>query len=143
MRSWSVKSAIPADVAAQFDALAPQKREQALALREEILATAREHPQIGELSECLKWGEPAYLPARSGIGSTIRIAPLKGSDEVALFFICTSGLMEEFRSLYPDAFNYHGDRALTLRNPIQHCRPALRHVIALALTSKLRRKSAV
>ena len=32
------------------------------------------YPQIGDLQETLKWGQLSYLPVKSGIGSTIRIA---------------------------------------------------------------------
>lgn len=61
---------------------------------------------------------------------------------MALFFICTSGLVEEFRDIYPNTFDYHGNRAITLRDGIEDVREELRHIIALALTMKLRRKRA-
>ncbi|MGI9356768.1 MAG: DUF1801 domain-containing protein, partial [Rhizobiaceae bacterium] len=61
---------------------------------------------------------------------------------IALFFICTSGLVEEFRGIYPDTFAYHGNRAITLRGGINDVHEELHHIIALALTMKLRRKRA-
>ena len=131
---------MPGEVKAVFDSFTADQREQALALRGEVLATVGAHPEIGALSECLKWREPSYLPAKANVGSTIRIAPMKETGDVALFFICTSGLVEEFREVYPDTFNYHGNRAVTLRGSMEDVREELRHIIALALTMKLRRK---
>ena len=131
---------IPPEVKSAYEQLDDGQRTKALALRDEILAAAAAHPEIGELEETLKWGEPSYLPAKANIGSTVRIAPRKETGEIALFFICTSSLMDEFREIYPDSFNYHGNRAITLRDGIDDVRDELRHIIALALTSKLRKR---
>ncbi len=132
---------MPPNVSAALDGLTAGQRKNALALRSEILASAARHPEIGPLEETLKWGEPSYLPSQSNIGSTIRISPRKNTGEIALFFICTSGLMDEFRQLYPDAFHYHGNRAITLKGAIADSREELHHIIALALTSKLRKRA--
>jgi len=135
-------SNIPPDVKAVFDSLDKHQCRNALALRAEILATVQANTEIGALSECLKWGQPSWLPAKTNVGSTIRISPRKETGEMALFFICTSGLVEEFRDIYPNTFDYHGNRAITLRDGIEDVREELRHIIALALTMKLRRKRA-
>lgn len=128
------------EVAAAYDSFAAGPRKAAEALRREVIETAKAHPEIGELEETLKWGVPSYLPKRANVGSTIRIAPVKGMDEVGMFFVCTSGLLDEFRELYPETFTYHGSRTLTLRGELPGCRDELRHVVALALTSKIRKR---
>ncbi len=61
------------DVAAVFNAYPPKFRRGLLALRDLILETAEATEGVGEIQETLKWGEPAYLPVKRGIGTTIRI----------------------------------------------------------------------
>ncbi len=62
-----------ADVERAFGSYLPKIRRQLLALRELIFRTAALIEGVGEIEESLKWGEPAYLTAKSKIGSTIRI----------------------------------------------------------------------
>ncbi len=131
---------MPPDVTSAFDRLTTDQRKKALAFRKEVLACAAKHQEIGPLQETLKWGEPSYLPAKNNIGSTIRISPRRETGEIALFFICTSGLLDEFRDIYPTTFDYHGNRAVTLKGAIAEARAELHHIIALALTSKLRKR---
>ena len=60
-------------VAATFAAFAPPQRQTLLSLRDIILDTAATNPMIGPLDESLKWGEPAYRPARNRVGTTVRL----------------------------------------------------------------------
>ena len=118
-------------VAQAFRGFPSAARGRLLALREMIFDEAG---SVGAeaLEESLKWGEPAYRPKG---GSTIRLGWKKRApDEVAMYFICTTGLVERFRDLYPHAFRYGGNRALLfpLQGRLQE--KALRHCIALALT---------
>jgi len=116
---------------AQPDAL----RTPLLHLRQTILDTAARTAAVGELTETLKWGEPAYLPAKPRIGSTIRINALKGSHtRYALYVHCQTSLVDTFRNHYPVEFVFDGDRAILfqLGDPIPFA--ALEHCIALALT---------
>src|ERR1700748_3194706 len=86
------------------------------------------------LRETEKGGDASFLTP-SGAGSTIRLGwKAKAPDEVAMYFICTTGLVDRFRELYPRSFRYGGNRALLfpLEGRIQE--KALRHCIALALT---------
>ena len=78
-------------------------------LRELIIETAA-GLDIEELEETLKWGEPSYLTKR---GSTIRIDwKERSADEFAMYFKCTSQLVETFRTVYPDTFTYDKNRAI-------------------------------
>jgi len=119
-----------ARVAEAYRAFPPAARARLMALRAMILDEAR---NVGEApEESLKWGEPAYRPKG---GSTIRLGWKKSApDEVAMYFICTTGLVGRFRDLYPRSFRYGGNRALlfALEGRIQE--KALRHCIAMALT---------
>ena len=112
-----------------------------MALRELVFETAAATAGVGRLTETLKWGQPSYLTDESGSGTTVRIDRLKASDGYAVYFHCQSGLLGQFRELYPDTFTYEGKRAIrfgsTDRLPV---RP-LKHCIALALTHHLRKKA--
>jgi len=79
-------------------------------LRELILETAGENPDITEIEETLKWGEPSYLVKK---GSTIRIDwKPKAPEQYAIYFKCTSKLVTTFKEVYGDDFKYEKTRAI-------------------------------
>ena len=128
------------NVKAVFDSYPAKMRAALLTLRETILSTAAETDGVGKLTETLKWGEPAYLPVKPGIGTTIRINALKGSTErYAMFVNCQTTLVANFRELYGDVFEFEGTRALILNAGKKLPDKALRHCIALALTYHARK----
>ena len=128
-------------VAAAFRAYPPRMRARLMALRALIYDVAARTEGVGVLEETLKWGEPAYLtPSKSG--STIRLGwKASAPDEAALYFICTTGLVDRFRELYPRTFRFGGNRALLFDATSRLPDKALRHCIALALTYRLRAKT--
>lgn len=131
-------AAAPSDpkVAAVFDAYGPGQRAALLDLRGLILAAAAEAGV--EVVETLKWGEPAYLPAKARVGTTVRIDALKGSaDGYAMYVHCQTTLMDSYRHLYPDDFTFEGQRALVFRAGAAVPEAALKHCIAMALTYHL------
>lgn len=131
-------------VRAVFDAQAPALRAALLDLRGHVLAAAARSGRVGELVETLKWGEPAYLPKRARVGTTVRINALKGSaDRYGAYFHCQTTLLESFRHLYPDAFSYEGNRAILLRVGEAYPVEALRHCLTLALTYHLKDQAAI
>jgi hypothetical protein len=102
-----------AAVAAVFHTYPPTARKKLLALRELILKTAAAMKEVGDISETLKWGEPAYVTESTGSGSTIRIAWNKKSpDQYAMYFNCNTTLVESFRTWFPDVFRFAGNRAI-------------------------------
>jgi hypothetical protein len=116
---------------AAFDAYEGVLRERLLTLRRLILEVAQAE-QVGPLEETLKWGEPSFVTARN-IGSTIRI-DATGPDSYALYVNCRTSLMDTFRSLYPDAMTYVGDREIRFGVDDPLPEEMLRRCIALALT---------
>src|SRR5690348_13499501 len=66
------------DVDAVFAAYPPALRKKLKSLRRLILETAKKTAGVGPLEETLKWGQPSYLPVRSGSGTTVRIDQVKG-----------------------------------------------------------------
>jgi Domain of unknown function (DU1801) len=128
------------DVASVFKAYPPGIRAKLMALRELVFDTAARTAGVGPLTETLKWGQPSYLTDGTGSGTTVRIDRLKGGDGYAVYFHCQSGLVGQFRELYPDTFRYEGKRAIVFASGDRVPARALRHCIALALTHHSRKK---
>ncbi len=128
-----------AAVAATFKAYPAGIRARLMALRELVFDTAARTPGVGRLTEALKWNQPSYLTEETGSGTTVRIDRLKAGDGYAAYFHCQSGLVEQFRELYPDTFRYEGKRAIVFKSADRLPVRALRHCIALALTHHARK----
>lgn len=130
-------------VAAHFESYPPAARKKLLALRELVFATAEQLEAVGELQETLKWGEPAYVTAETKSGSTVRIDwKSKAPDRYAVYFHCQTGLVESFRSMFPDDFTFEGNRALVLKLSQQVPTDALVLCIEAALTYHSRKRTA-
>lgn len=127
-------------VASRFKSYPPALRARLMALRELVFDTAAATAGVGRLTETLKWAQPSYLTGQTGSGTTVRIDRLKTDDGYAIYFHCQSGLVGQFRDLYPDTFTYEGQRAMHFaigdRLPVRE----LRHCIALTLTHHLRKQ---
>jgi hypothetical protein len=120
-------------VRAVFDAYPPALREALDYLRLLILEAARAADV--ELVETLKWGQPAYLPAKPRVGTTVRIDAVKGTpDRYALYVNCKTTLLDSYRLLHPDTFAFEGQRALIFSTAEPPPEEALRHCVMLALT---------
>lgn len=118
------------NVKSKFDSYPGEIRSLMYELRRLIYEVASEEG-VGDLEECLKWGEPSYLSKR---GSTIRIDWKKRSpDEYAIYFNCKTKLVETFRELYPEVFRYSDNRAIILRIGEKIPVSELKHCISLAL----------
>ena len=88
-------------------------RNKLLMLRELIIETAEEIDEITSLEETLKWGEPSYLVKN---GSTIRIDwKSKSPNQYAMYFKCTSRLVETFKMIFKNTFNFEGNRAIVFK----------------------------
>ncbi len=124
-------------VAAVFESFPTPKREGLLALRDLIFETAAETPGVGALEETLKWGQPAYLTPKTKSGSTIRLGlPKQGG--FALYAHCQTTIIPDFRSLFPDEFQYEGNRAVHFKEGTSLPLDPLRLLIRSALTYHLK-----
>ncbi len=128
-------------VAALFRAYPAGVRARLIALRELVFDVAARTEGVGRLTETLKWGQPSYLTAETGSGTTVRIDRLKDRDGYAVYFHCQSGLVDSFRTIYPDTFSYEGKRAIVFDARERVPARALGHCIGLALSHHLRKKS--
>jgi Domain of unknown function (DU1801) len=123
-----------AEVARVFAAYPSKLRKRLLALRRMIFDVARRE-EVGKLQETLKWGEPAYVTAESGSGSTVRINRHKKQDgQYAIYFHCQTTLVDSFRTLFADVFNFEGNRCIVFHENDRVPVAALKHCIAMALT---------
>ena len=90
---------------------------------------------MGPLQETLKWGEPAYVTAESRSGSTVRIDWKKSKpSQYAMYFHCGTNLVETFRTRFPTALEFDGNRAIVLQESDPVPANALAFCIAAALT---------
>ncbi|WP_322631691.1 DUF1801 domain-containing protein [Pasteurella atlantica] len=79
-------------------------------LRELVIETAEEVPEITDLEETLKWGEPSFL---TKTGSTLRMDwKKKTPNQYQMYFKCTSRLVETFKLVFGKLFEYENNRAI-------------------------------
>jgi hypothetical protein len=103
-----------------------------LVLRELIIETTKEIDEITMLEETLKWGEPSYLTTN---GSTIRIDwKPKTPNQYAMYFKCTSRLVETFKMIFKDTFTFDGNRAIIFQLDDNIPKKELKSCIKAALT---------
>ncbi|MDF1749079.1 MAG: DUF1801 domain-containing protein [Alphaproteobacteria bacterium] len=131
-------------VQAVFDRYEAGARDKLLYLRDLIFDQAASIQSVGPLTESLKWGQPAYRPSADGIGTTVRLDAVRGSGRaVALYVPCSTPLISDFITYYPNLFNFQGKRALVFAPDEAIPEAELRHCIAMALTYHNRRRNTV
>lgn len=119
------------DVARAFQSFPHDVRQKLLSLRELIFDVALHDPEIGKLEETLKWGEPSYL---ADGGSTVRLGWKKSRpDYYAMYFNCNSKLVDTFKEVYPDLFDFEGNRAIVFHKTDAVPLEALKHCVAMSL----------
>ena len=107
-------------------------REKMLALRTLVIEAATEIDEVAKIEETLKWGEPSYI---TKIGSTIRMDwKTKSPNKYAMYFQCTSRLVETFKSIFKTSFHFEGKRAIVFHINEEIPTEELKHCIKAALT---------
>ena len=107
-------------------------RNKMLILRELIIETAKEINGLNLLEETLKWGEPSYLAKN---GSTLRMDwKSKTPNQYAMYFKCTSRLVETFKMIFKNNFNFEGNRAIVFQMEDDIPKNELKDCIKTALT---------
>ena len=118
-------------VSKKFQTYPKDMRQKLLRLRQLILEVATKTESIVDLEETLKWGEPSYL---TDGGSTIRINWKKSNPEkYAIYFNCNTKLVDTFKEIYSDKFNFEGNRAIVFHKKDKVPIKELKHCIALSL----------
>ena len=132
---------IPVDVADVFASYPPAVRRELKALRRLILETAAADDRVGVLEETLKWGEPAYLTAKSKTGSTIRLGWKKSKPhQYAMYFNCQTTLVDGFRAQLGDELSFEGNRAIVFAVDDPVPADAVAMCVAAALTYHVDKK---
>lgn len=79
-------------------------------LRKLVHESAEEIDSKFVLNETLKWNEPSFL---SKDGSTLRMDwKPKNPKQYAMYFQCSTRLVETFRIVYKNIFKFEGNRAI-------------------------------
>jgi hypothetical protein len=139
-----MRPAPPPDVAKTFAESPPGIRKKLMTLRALIFDVAAHTTGVGELQESLKWGEPAYVTAASKSGSTIRIAWKKARPtQYAMYFNCQTTLVDSFKTMFPTAFKFEGNRALLFDESVEAPVAALRICIEMALTYHAKKRERI
>ncbi|MEN7550032.1 DUF1801 domain-containing protein [Rapidithrix thailandica] len=82
-------------------------------LRELVIETAEETEGVTALEETLKWGEPSFVTKN---GSTLRMDwKEKTPGQYAMYFQCTSRLVDTFRWVFDRKFQFEGKRAIVFQ----------------------------
>ena len=133
-----------AGVAATFASYPPNIKTKLMHIRSLIFDVAAETDGVGELEETLRWGEPTYLTTRSKSGTMIRVGWKQAQpDRYALYFHCQTNLISTFKQLYPNEFDYEGNRSFSFAARAKVPIEPLRHCIALTLTYHLDKRKGV
>ncbi|WP_299499131.1 hypothetical protein [uncultured Roseobacter sp.] len=121
-------SPIPRDIAEKTASWPVPARDLFCRIRETVHDAAA-RAEIGPLTETLKWGQPSWLPRKPRIGTTLRCGwDPDTPEQFSLYVHCQTTLIETMKTLYPNAFEYDGNRAMRmpLNGPsslhaIDHC----------------------
>ena len=126
------------EVFAVFQDYPHEIKSKLLFLRNLIFEVAKKANGVGELEETLKWGQPSYLTSQTKSGTTIRIDKVKsGKHDYAIFFNCQTTLVDTFREMFRDEFEYEGNRALLFKTKDKIATEKLKLCISMALTYHL------
>jgi hypothetical protein len=124
-----IKSPEVADV---FNNYPDHIRPKMMHLRQLILDTASDTNEVKKLEETLSWSEPSY---KTKTGSTIRIDwKQKKPDQYAMYFTCTTSLVNTFKKLYGNKLKFEENRAIIFDLSDDIPELEVKHCISLALT---------
>lgn len=116
----------------KFDNYPSVVRYKILELRELIYDVATNENAIKDMEETLKWNEPSYITKN---GSTLRIDWKKNKpNQYSMYFNCKTKLVETFRELFSDRFQFEGNREIIFQNNDTVDLEALKYCILLSLT---------
>ena len=122
-------------ILAVFDGWPQPHRSGLERLRNLILTQAAQLPEIGPVTEDLRWGQPAYLTPETRAACSLRIGIAK--PDFALFVHCRTNLIEVFAAGPGAGLRFQGTRAVLFRNAAEIDESALRFLIKAALTYHL------
>lgn len=119
----------PENVQKAFNEFSNEAVTALIAIRTLIFEVARE--QGLQIEETLKWGQISYL---TKTGSTLRIDwSAKTPDQYRLYFNCKTRLVETFKEIHGDLFNYETNRVIVFDIAEKLPKAELKQIIRLTL----------
>ncbi|MBL1420334.1 MAG: DUF1801 domain-containing protein [Alphaproteobacteria bacterium] len=113
----------------KFATYPDEARAALLDIRGLIFELGNEHGLV--IEETLKWGQLSYL---TKTGSTIRIDhSSQHPDQMKIFFNCKTRLVETFKEIYGDLFDYESNRVVMFKTSAQFAKGELRRCLLAAL----------
>ena len=118
------------DIKEKLDSYPASALTEIVRIRRLIYEVAK-NDHLGEITESLKWGELSYLTKQ---GSPIRIDWKPPSPHtISIYFNCKTRLVETFREIYPETFEFKGNRELILVMSESLPEKELKHCLSMAL----------
>ena len=118
------------DIQTKFESYPKDARRQLECVRKLILKIAAEN-ELGDVEETLKWGEASFYVKG---GSAVRLDwKPKNPSVIKVFFHCQTRLVETFKEIYRNEFEYEGKRAIVIPLHANIEQVSLGHCIGLAL----------
>lgn len=113
------------EIKEKFATYPAEAQRQLEVVRHLIFSVAKEN-SLGAVEETLKWGEASYLVKG---GTTVRMDwKPKDPGVIKVYFHCQTKLIETFREIYRNEFEYEGKRAIVIpldavikEGPLGHC----------------------
>ena len=128
------------EVSAVYQAFPEDAQTGLLRLRALIFDCATAIPETGGLREELRWGQPAYLPVRPRVGSTLRLGVPKAGG-FALYAHCATSIIRDFAEAFPGMDRIEGNRAVLFESAQQIDPARHAHLVRHALTYHLMQKA--
>lgn len=124
------------EVENKYKSYPPAIKKEILAIRKIILDVVEKNEDIDFIGEALKWGEPSFLTKSSG--STLRIDwKEKSPESISVFVNCQTKLISIFKELYPNDFDYIGNREIKLPLKGKYSKTKLKNCFELSLRYNL------
>ncbi|GAB3488916.1 hypothetical protein [Marinomonas epiphytica] len=119
------------DVEQKLNGYPESIRQIMLSIRKLIFGVA-ENCRLGEVEESLKWGQLSYKVSK---GTAIRMDWNETTKDKLHFYVhCQTSLIGAFRAMYPEQFDYQGNRELMMTIEGDMPLNCLAHCIELAFT---------
>ena len=122
-------------VAAALAQLTQPQRGHLMTLRALIYDIAATLPDC-RIAEQIKWGQPSYTTADTNAATPLRLGITKTGD-VAIFTLCQTTVMSNFRALAPQDMRFDGNRAVLMAPDAPLPLDAIAPLIRAALTYRL------
>ncbi len=131
---------VSGQVEAVFAAV-PEPQRSALQRLRQLVFDVADDVDAAPVREELEWGQPSYTASRHSESTAVRLAMTSDGERFGLFFHCQSSVVPEFRTAFPDGFDYDGNRGILFRPGDDLQLDRLRLCVEHALTYRRRTPS--